>query len=114
MSSDKNLVKEYLEELGIINSDQLFYNAIYEDVEWDAYKLSDDEMLYVTYELTPDGIGSAFCAKIKCTKLTYNIESKHYTKSFTNRTINEWDGISDTLRDKMLSDAIRDLETYNH
>ena len=109
MNNKKNLVEDFLLEKKIIDPDKLLYNYFYEDVEWFAYKVSDDTMRYISYELTPHGIGYSFCVTIKCTRLSFNIEPIFYSKSFTNDSTGEWEDISDNFKDKLLSDAIRDL-----
>ena len=113
MEKSKNLVKDHLLEQKVIDPDKLLYSHFYEDIEWHAYQLEDDTMLYVSYELTEDGIGYAFCVKIKCSRLKFNIDPFFYSKSFSNHTTGEWESISNTLKDKLLSDAIRDLQIYD-
>ena len=115
MEKTKNIVKDFLLENKIIDSKNLIYNYFYNDTEWFAYKLSDNTMKYVNYELTPNGLGYAFCVTIKCTNLTYDIKSVFYSKSFSNDSTGEWEDISDELKDKLLSDAMRDLQLWrNH
>ncbi len=47
MEENKNLVKEFLLEEEIINPDKFVYNYFYKDIEWFAYKLSNDTMMYL-------------------------------------------------------------------
>ena len=112
MEENKNLVKEFLLEQKIIDPDKFMYNYFYEGEEWFAYKLSDNTVLYLIYELTPQGLGYAFCATVKCTHLSYEFEPKFYTKSFSSNSTGEWKNIPDKLKDKLLSDAMRDLQIW--
>lgn len=112
MENIKNLVKDFLLEEKIIDPDKFIYSYFYEDIEWQAYKLSDNTVMYLNYELTPHGIGYAFCVTIKCDKFSYDIKSIFYTKSFSNFSTGEWTNISDDLKNKLLSDAIRDLQIW--
>jgi len=114
MEDNKNLVKEFLLEEKIIDPDKFMYSYFYEDVEWIAYKLSNDTMAYVSYELTIHGLGYAFCVTVKCTRFSYNIGPKFYTKSFSNTSEGEWSDMSDELRNKMLSNATRDLQVWGN
>ena len=109
---DKNLVKEFLLEKNIIDDEQLMYNYYYKDVEWFAYKISDDTMLYVSYELTPQGLGYSFCVTVKCSKYSFDIKPVFYTNSFGSSSSGEWEDISESLRNKFLSDATRDLKLW--
>jgi hypothetical protein len=113
MDEKKNLVKDFLLEQKIIDPDKIMYDYFYEDIEWFAYKLSDDTMRYVSYELTPHGLGYAFCVTIKLDRLTYNFEPVYYSKSFTNDTKGEWTTVSDKFRNKLISDAMMDLDIWN-
>ena len=113
MEESRNFIKDLLLEKGVIDPDKLMYNYIYEDIEWFAYKLSDDTMRYINYDLTPDGLGYAFCVTITCGRLKYNITPVFYSKSFTNDTTGEWEEIPDQLKDKLLSDATRDLQIWS-
>ena len=110
--SEKNLVKDYLLEQKIINSDNFLYGFYYDEMNWDVYKEKDDTILYVSYELTEYGIGYAFCVRIICKKLTYDMGFTFYSKSFTNSTTKEWDGASDSLKDKLLCNTMEVLKTY--
>lgn len=112
MKENKNLVKELLLEQKVIDPDKFIYSYFYEGIEWFVYKLSDDTIQYIYYELTSDGLGYAFCITIKCTRFSFDIRPKFYTKSFSNNTTGEWKDISDELKDKLLSDAMRDLEVW--
>ena len=112
MKEEKNLVKDFLLEQKVIDPDKLTYSYFYKDVEWFVYKLSDDTMRYISYELTPYGIGYAFCATVTCNISTYNVEPVFYSKSFTNDSTGEWTNISDNFRDKLVSDTMRDLNVW--
>ena len=112
MELKKNLVRDNLLERNIIDPEKLFYTFWFEGVEWFAYKLFNDVMLYVSYELTSDGIGYAFTVTIKADRLRYKIEPTYYSKSFTNSTSDEWKDLSDELKDVLLSHAITDLDIY--
>lgn len=112
MDEIKNLVKDYLLEQNIINSDNLLYSYYYNDVEWHAYKEQKDIMFYVSYDLIKCGLGYAYCVRIICDNLKYNIEPIFYSKSFTNSTTGEWDKMPHNLKEKFLSDALKDLKTY--
>jgi hypothetical protein len=110
----KNLVEELLLEKKIIDPEKLLYDYFYEDVEWFAYKMSDDTMMYVSYELVPQGIGRAFCITVKCSQFTYDIKSKYYSKSFTNDTTGEFTDLSSNFKDKLVSDAMKDLNIWGN
>jgi len=109
---DKNLVRDFLTEEKVIESEKFMYSYFYEDIEWFAYKLSDDAIMYLYYELTPHGLGYAFVVTIKCARFSYEIKPKYYAKSYGNIVIEEWNNISEELKDKLLSDAIRDLNVW--
>ena len=112
MEKEKSLVKDFLLEQKIIDPDKFEYSYFYENVEQSAYKLSDDTMMYVSYELTPHGLGYAFCVTITCEQLTYNVEPVYYSKSFTNDTTGEWVEISDEFKDKLLSETMGYLNKW--
>jgi hypothetical protein len=109
---EKNLVKDFLIEKEVINPDLFEYSYFHEDVEWFVYKLSDKSMMFVSYELVPQGIGRAFCVTIECARLSYDIQAKYYSKSFTNNSEGEWDNISNTLKDRLLSETTMELNIY--
>jgi hypothetical protein len=110
---EKNLVRDFLLEQKVIDPDKFVYSYLYYDVEWFVFKLSDESMKYVSYELTPYGIGYAFCVTITCLSHTYDIESVYYSKSFTNDTTGEWVDISDKFKDKLLSETIGYLNIWD-
>ena len=112
MENIKNLVEEFILEEKIIDPDKFMYNFMHEDVEWFVYKLSDNDIRYISYELTPHGLGYAFCVTIKCTRLSYNICSLFFTKSFSNSSKGEWKDIPAELEKKLISDAMRDLQVW--
>ena len=111
---EKNLVKDFLIEEKIIDSDKFMYSYFYEGIEWFAYNISDDTAMYLYYELTSHGLGYAFVVSITCTRFNYKIEPKYYAKSYGNIIIEEWKNISDKLKDKLLSDAMRDLDVWKN
>ena len=113
MEEKKNFVKDFLLEKGIINPDQFECSYFYEEVEWFVYKLSDKAMMYVSYELVPQGIGRAFCITIECSQFAYDIKSKYYSKSFTNNSEGEWNNVPSNFKDKLLSDTMRDLNVWD-
>jgi hypothetical protein len=112
MEEKKNLVRDFLLDQKIIDPDKFVYNYFYEDVEWFVFKISDNIMQYVSYELTPHGLGYAFCATVTCTRFTFNVEPLFYSKSFTNHSTGEWKNISDNFKDKLVSDTMRYLEVW--
>ncbi len=112
MEEKKNLVKDLLLEKDVIDPNQFEHSFFYEEVEWFAYKISDNEIMYVSYELIPQGIGRAFCITVKCSRFTYDIKSMYYSRSFTNNSEGEWDNISSNFEDKLLSDTMRDLNIW--
>jgi len=114
MEEKKNLVRELLLEKNVIDPDKLLYNYFYEDVEWFAYKLSDNIIRYISYDLIPQGIGRAYCFTIRCDCLSYDIKAEYYSKSFTNNSVGEWTEFSDNFRDKLVSDAMRDLNIWGN
>ena len=114
MEEVKNLVKDYLLEQKIILSDDYNQSFYYEDVEWHIYKEKDDILLYVSYDLTDQGLGYAFCVKVECKKFKYNISCSFYTKSFSNATSGEWEECPQKLKDKLLSDTIGHLKIYGN
>ncbi len=114
MEEKKNLVRDFLLEQKIIDPDKLMYNYLYKDVEWFVYKLSDDIIRYVSYELTPYGLGYAFCVTVQCSRFTFDIKPVFYSKSFTNDTTGEWTNISDNFKDKLVSDTMRDLNIWGN
>ena len=57
-----NLIKEYLEEIELIPSDKYFDYATIAGERWVIYKMSDNTLIYVRYELTGK-LGYAFFAK---------------------------------------------------
>ena len=114
MAEKKNLVKDLLLEKNVIDPDKLMYNYFYEGVEWFAYKLSDNTMRYISYELVTQGIGYAFCVTIQCDRLSYDVKTEFYSKSFTNDSTGEWKELSDKFRDKLISDTMEDLNTWGN
>ncbi len=112
MKENKNLVKDFLLENKIIDPNNFIYSFFYEDIEWFAYNISDNTAKYVSYELTSHGLGYAFCVIIKCTHFSYDIKSLFYSKSFSNDTTGEWEDISDELKNKLLSNAMDDLQLW--
>ena len=112
MAEVKNLVKEFLLEKKVIDPNNFLYDYFYEGTEIFAYKNANDTMLYVSYELTPDGIGYAFCVTVKTNRFEYDISPVFYSKSFSNDTTGEWKNITDNFKDKLLCDAMRDLNIY--
>ena len=112
MEESKNFVKDLLLQKEVVDPDKFMYNYIYEDIEWFAYKLSDDTIRYISYELTPHGIGYAFCATFICSRLKYDMTFVFYSKSFTNDTKGEWTDISDHFKDKLVSETMEYLGVW--
>jgi len=46
-----NLVQDYLEEIKVISPDQFLDDAIIRSDDWKIYRISDDTLTYVRYEL---------------------------------------------------------------
>jgi hypothetical protein len=112
MEEIKNLVKEHLLKEKVISQDDYINSSYYQDIEWRAYKETDDTLLYVSYELTDGGIGYAFCVKVQCKRMKYNIDCFFYTKSFSNSVYGEWDDCPQQTQDKLLSDTINYFNIY--
>ena len=112
MEPKKNFVKDFLLEIKIIKPENFLYSYFYKDIEWFAYKISEDTMRYINYELTSHGIGYSYCVTIKCSRFTYDIKPIFFSKSFTNNSTGEWEDISNQLKNKFLADAIRDLQIW--
>jgi hypothetical protein len=105
-----NLVRDYLEELCLISSQQFMNNLYIDGDEWEIYKLSDDTLLYVRFELAGK-IGYAFCVKIICRKMTNNFESFYYVKSYGNEVKEKWD-CDQLTKDRLMGNAIEILQPY--
>ena len=114
MEKEKNLVKDFLLEQKIIDPDKFKYSFFYEDVEQFVYKLSDDTMQYISYDLTSHGLGYAFCITIKCNQFTFDVNPVFYSKSFTNNTTGEWTDIPDYFKDKLISETVGYLNIWNN
>ena len=92
-----------------------FYITIfYEDIEWFAYKLSNNTMRHVSYELLPQRIGYAFCVTIQCDRLLYDIKAEYYSKSFSNDTMGKWTKLSSNFKDKLISNTMEDLDIWGN
>jgi len=103
----ENLVKQYLEEIGLINLENFVDYGFFDNKEWEIYKLKDNTFLYINYEILDDmGIGFAYCCEISCSSLKYNIKSFLYSKSFNSVKKGEWNNFNQELSDKILSNAM--------
>jgi len=112
MSETKNLVKEYLLENKIIDMGKYFHSFYYEDVEWLVFKDELDSILYLSYELTEEGLGYAFFIKVQCKQFKYDIKSYFHSKSFTNSTTGEWEDCPENLKNKLLSDTMEYFKIF--
>ena len=105
-----NLVKDHLEEMGVISPDQYEdYSMIVGD-KWEIYKISDVTSIYIKFELTGK-IGYAFCAKITCGHMVFDFESSYYFKSYTNDIKEEWD-CDQSVKDALLCNAVERMRPY--
>ena len=105
-----NLVKDYLEEIGVISPDQYLDYVMLNGDQWDIYQLSDNILTYVRYELTGK-IGYAFCAEITCTRLAIDFESCYYVKSYGNEVKEEWK-CEQIIKDQLVTNAIVIIKPY--
>ena len=105
-----NLVKDYLEEIGLISQDQYIDYSMLNGDKWEIYQLSDDTLLYVKFELTGK-LGYSFCAKITCKKMTSSFESFYYVKSYGNEDREPWE-CERIVKDTLMSNAISRLKPY--
>lgn len=106
-----NLVKDYLEEEGIAIPGQHINNAVICEKEWEIYKISEDTLTYIRYELTGK-IGYAFCVTITCKRLTIDLESFYYVKSYGNEIKEEWE-CDQSVKDALVSNAIAIINPFN-
>jgi len=106
----ENLVKEHLEELKLISSDQFLDSIFIDDDEWEIYQIPDDTLLYVRFELTGK-IGYAFCVRITCKRMTNNFESFYHVKSYGNEIKEDWK-CEQNIKDRLMSNAISILKPY--
>ena len=109
MSEENNLVEKYLLENEIIDMDKHIHSFYYEDIEWLVFKDESDSLLYLSYELTNQGIGYAFLVKVQCKQFTYDIKPHFYSKSFTNSSNGEWEDCPEGLKEKLLFDTMEYL-----
>lgn len=105
-----NLVKDHLEEIGVISPDQYFDYVMLNEDRWDIYKLSDDTLVYVRYELTGK-IGYAFCAKVTIKRLSIDFDGFYHVKSYGNEVQEEWK-CEQLIKDQLVSNAISIIEPY--
>jgi len=105
-----NLVKDYLEEQKIISPEQYLDYAMIDGDRWEIYKISDDTLFYVRYELIGK-IGYAFCAKIVCKRMTSSFNSLYYVKSYGNEVKDNWE-CDKNVKDSLMSHAITLLKPY--
>ena len=105
-----NLVKKHLEELKLFSPEQLLYSISIDEDDWEIYKVADDILFYVRYELTGN-LGYAFCAQITCKKNTYNCDTFYHVKSHGNEIKEEWD-CGQRIRDKLMSITVSILKPY--
>ncbi len=106
----ENLVKEHLEELKLISLDQFLDSIFIHGDEWEIYKISDDTLLYVLFELTGK-LGYAFCVRITCKKMTNNFESFYHVKSYGNEVRENWE-CEREVGDCLMASAISILKPY--
>lgn len=106
----ENLVRKYLEEIKLISSDHLLDSILIDDEEWEIYKVSDDTLLYVLFELTGK-LGYAFCARITCKRMTNSFESFYHVKSYGNEVREDWE-CEQSIKDRLMSNAILILKPY--
>jgi len=99
-----NLVQDYLEEIKVISPDQFLDDAIIRSDDWKIYRISDDTLTYVRYELTGK-LGYAFCVTVICKRLTIDVEATYYAKSYGNVVKEHWD-IDHSVGDAIISNAI--------
>ncbi len=99
-----NLVKDYLEEISVVHPDQYINSYIICEDEWEVYRISEDTVTYVKYELTGK-IGYAFCVTIICKRLTVNLKAFYYVKSYGNEVKEEWD-CEQSVKDALISNSI--------
>lgn len=106
-----NLVKDYLEKIGVAPSDKYIGDAVILGDEWEIYKIFNDTITYIRYELTGK-IGYAFYVIIVCKKLTINLESFYYVVSYNNEVKKEWD-CEQNIKDALVSNAIGIIQPFN-
>jgi len=106
-----NLVKDYLEEIGVALPAQHIDNAEICDDEWEIYEISKDTLTYVRYELTGK-IGYAFCTTITCKRLTIDLDSFYHVVSYGNRIKEEWE-CDQSIKDALVSNAIDRINPFN-
>lgn len=107
----ENIVKDYLEELGIISQEQYLDSLFILDDEWEIYRISDDTLFYVYFELSFGGVGYAFCIQITCEKMTWNFESFYYMKTHDNEVKDVWD-TDQEVKNLLMSNAMAVLKPF--
>jgi len=112
MDEQKNLIKDHLLKQGVFNPDQHIHSLYYENADWDVYQEADDILLYLSYELTDQGIGYAFFIRIQCGRFKYNIDPFFYAKSFSGCVKDIWENCPQVLQDKFLSDSMHILGIF--
>lgn len=105
-----NLVKEHLEELKVISSEQFIDYVMIDGDKWEMYRTSDDTIVYIRFELTGK-IGYAFCARITCKKMHSSFKAFYHVKSYGNETKNEWE-CEQSTKDSLMCNAIAILKPY--
>jgi len=105
-----NLVKDHLEEIGVISPDHYVDYVILSGDQWEIYRSSDDTITYVRFELTGK-LGYAFCAKVVVKRLTIDFEPFYHVKSYGNEVRKEWECES-TIKDQLVSNAISIVQPY--
>ena len=105
-----NLVKEHLEEIGVISQDQYIDYVMIDGDKWEIYRLFEDTLLYIKFELTGK-IGYAFCAKVTCKRMRSSFEAFYHIKNYSRETREPWQ-CDQNLKDSLLSHAISFLKPY--
>ena len=109
----ENLIKKYLLENNILSADTFVQSMFIQGDEWEIYQIDDKTVLYAFFELTDDGWGYVFCARIKCEKMTYNTDYFFCVKSSDSFVKKEWEDCSDYMKDQLMFDAINRLKVYS-
>lgn len=110
--SMKNLVKNYIEEIDFISPEKFLDRSYLGEKEWDIYQEDDNTLLYIFYDLIDNGIGYAYCVKIKCGKMKYDIDTFQHSKNFSNVFSGGWEECEQETKDRLLCDAIQRLKIY--
>ena len=105
-----NLVQDYLEELGLASDDRYIDSIFILDKEWKIYRLSDDRIFFVYYELTGK-IGYAWCAEVTCKHMSWDIDPYSQMVSYSNKVKEHWD-IDENTFNQFMSIAISILKPF--